>query len=221
MSAAEITRSLQQFLASVAAIERSRFAMALLADPIRYATVFHQQIGDPRQSIAVPDADAETMQRILDLATDRSDAVSLTDVGSALRSAAAAKAIPERLPGDWRDARARITEYLALAGPLPSAPDATAAEAPAAFRTPREVTREELVRVIMDGGIRPTDDEQTRTFTAWRGAPPFFTVVEQVFVSSLADLARTLSAMRQYIVQPAVVALASAAAPAAKPFETA
>ena len=227
MSAPDLTRTFQQFLAAVASVERSRFARALLADPAQYVPVFHQQAGDPDRPVAVPDADAEVMRRILDLATDRSAQVSLSDVGSALALAATVRAIPERLPDDWRDARARIDAFLALTGPLPGPPEESArAEgpsraAPAAFRAPADVSREELLRVVIEGGVRPTDEERTRTFRDWRAAPPFFTVVEQVFVASLADLIQTLSAMRQYIVQPAAAALVTAGAPAAKPFDTA
>lgn len=220
MPSAEINATLQQFLGAVARIEQSRFTRILLASPEQYATVFHQQIGDPKRAVAMDPADAETIRRTLALATDQPEPVTLTAVGAALLSASASTAVPDRLPRDWRDARGRIAEYLAEAGPLPSAPTAADDESATPFRTPRQVTREEILRTVIDGGLLPADDDLARTFAAWRSAPPFFTLVEQVVITSLVDLIRTLSAMRQHIVQPAVTALA-ATGPVARPFDTA
>ncbi len=227
MPLADTNATLQQFLAAVAGIEQSRFARVLLTGPEQYAAAFHQQIGDPKRPVSVDPKDAETMRRILTLATDTAGPVTLTSVGSALLRASAAKAVPDRLPGDWRDARGRISDYLAETGPLPSAPTAGDDAPTFAFREPRQVTREEILRTVIDGGIVPAEpastasEDLTRTFEVWRSAPPFFALVEQVVLASLADLLQTLSAMRQYIVQPAVTALASSAAPVARPFDTA
>ncbi len=227
MPAAETSATLQRFLAAVAGIEQSRFAQALLGSPEQYAAAFHQQIGDPKRPVSVDPTDAETIRRILALATDSDGPVTLTAVGSALLLASAAKAVPQRLPGDWRDARGRISDYLAQTGPLPSAPTAAGDETDGVFREPREVTREEILRTVIEGGIHPavtgdsSSDDLAGTFAAWRSAPPFFALVEQVVLASLADLLQTLSAMRQHIVQPAVTALASSAAPVARPFDPA
>ena len=221
MPSAEINATLQQFLAAVVRIEQARFTRVLLAGPQQYATVFHQQIGDPKRAVAVDATDAETIRQVLALATDQPEPVTLTAVGTALLSASASKAVPARLPRDWRDARGRITDYLAEAGPLPTPPTATDDETATPFRAPRQVTREEILRTVVKGGMLPSDDDLARTFTAWRSAPPFFALVEQVTLTSLADLIQTLSAMRQYIVQPAVTALASSAAPVARPSDTA
>ncbi len=220
MPSAEINATLQQFLAAVARIEQSRFSRVLLAGPEQYATVFHQQIGDPKRPVAIEPTDAEMIRRVLALATDQPEPVSLTAVGSALLSASASTAVPDRLPRDWRDARGRIAAYLAETGPLPTAPTAADDEQATPFGEPRQVTREEILRTVVDGGLLPADDDLARTFAAWRSAPPFFTLVEQVVITSLADLIQTLSAMRQHIVQPAVTALAASAAPIARPFDT-
>ncbi len=220
MPSAEINATLQQFLASVAGIEQSRFSRVLLANPEQYATILHQQLGDPKRAVTMDAGDAETIRRIVALATDRAEPVSLTAVGTALLSASASRAVPDRLPRDWRDAHARITDYLAQAGPLPTVPTASNDEAATPFREPRQLSREAILRTVVDGGILATDDELARTFAAWRSAPPFFSLVEQVVVASLVDLIRTLSAMRQHIVQPAVTALATTA-PIARPIDTA
>ena len=227
MPAAETNVTLQRFLAAVAGVEQTRFARVLLASPEQYAAAFHQQIGDPKRPVSVDARDAETMRRILALVTDSDGPVTLTAVGSALLMASAAKAVPDRLPGDWRDARGRISDYLAQTGPLPTAPTAAGDETDGVFREPRQVTRAEILRTVIEGGIIPAEpagpagDDLARTFAAWRAAPPFFALVEQVVLASLADLLQTLSAMRQHIVQPAVTALASAAAPVARPFDPA
>ncbi len=227
MPSADTNATLQQFLAAVAGIEQSRFARVLLTSPEQYAAAFHQQIGDPKRPVSVDPKDAETMRRILTLATDTAGPVTLTSVGSALLMASAARAVPDRLSGDWRDARGRISDYLAQTGPLPSAPTAADDAPTSVFREPRQVTREEILRTVIDGGIvpaepdSPTDADLARTFTAWRAAPPFFALVEQLVLASLADLLQTLSAMRQHIVQPALTALATSAAPVARPFDTA
>lgn len=227
MPSAETNATLQHFLAAVAGIEQSRFARVLLASPEQYAAAFHQQIGDPKRPVSVDPKDAEAIRRILALATDTAGPANLTAVGAALLMASAAKAVPERLPGDWRDARGRISGYLAETGPLPSAPTAADDAPMSAFREPRQVTREEILRTVIEGGILPADDSDqspddlARTFSAWRAAPPFFALVEQVVLASLADLLQTLSAMRQHIVQPAVTALVASAAPVARPFDPA
>lgn len=155
----EIDRTLQQFLASVAGIERSRLAAVLLANLSTYLTAFHAQVGDPQRAPGLHADDATTMGQILELVTDAGSRVTLADVGSALQAASLAKAIPMRLTTDWQDARSRIAGYLAEAGPLPSAPRAADDESPSAFREARQVTREGVLHVVIDGGILANDPE--------------------------------------------------------------
>ena len=58
------------------------------------------------------------------------------------------------------------------------------------------------------------DIDRARQFDAWRHAPPFFAMVERLFLNAMVDLIATLSSMRTHIVQPALTKVIAAGSPA-------
>ena len=89
------------------------------------------------------------------------------------------------------------------------------------------ITREEVLWVVVDGlraaGVSDDTDaredaddidhDRARQFDAWRHAPPFFGMVERLFLNAMVDLIATLSSMRIHIVQPALTKVIAAGSP--------
>lgn len=89
------------------------------------------------------------------------------------------------------------------------------------------ITREEVLWVVVEGlrasartgaaadvETAAVDADRARQFDAWRHAPPFFAMVERLFLNAMVDLIATLSSMRTHIVQPALTKVIAAGSPA-------